>query len=277
MHADRYLQPSLFISHGSPMLAVEEDAATAAWDRIGAGLQRPRAVVVASAHWLTPHPMVGAAPQPATVHDFGGFPDDLYQVQYPAQGDPELAAGLVAQLRDAGFAAAADPLRGLDHGIWVVLRHLFPQAEVPVVPLSLQPAAGPEHHYRMGLALADLRRQGVLILGSGGYVHNLREYFEGLYRNGEPEHVRAFRHWMRVKLEQGDIESLLRYRELAPHAERAHPTDEHLLPLFVALGAGAGAAVEVLYDGVSEGVLGMDAIAFHHQDSAQSTGAGNAI
>ncbi len=259
------------------MLAVEKNSATDAWDRIGAGLRRPRAVVVASAHWLTRSPAVGSALHPETVHDFGGFPEPLYQVRYPATGDPDLAETLVVRLRDAGFDAAADATRGLDHGVWVVLRHLFPRGDVPVVPLAVQPAAGPAHHYRLGLALAGLREQGVLVLGSGGFVHNLREYFEGLYRDGEPAHVREFRHWMRARMQQGDIDALLQYRRLAPHAERAHPTEEHLLPLFVALGAAVGSTMGVLYDEVSEGVLGMDAFSFSSSTFNAAQGVCNAI
>ncbi len=254
--------PSLFISHGSPMLAVEQDAATVAWDRIGARLTHPRAVLVASAHWPTTAPAVGAAAEPETIHDFGGFPEALYQVQYPAPGAPDLARTVAERLVQAGLDTALDPARGLDHGVWVVLRHLFPAADVPVLPLALQPAMGPAHHYRLGRALAPLRDEGVLMLGSGGFVHNLREYFEGHYRDGEPAHVREFRAWMAARLDANDIEALLDYRRQAPHASRAHPTDEHLLPLFVALGAAAGAPAELLYDGVTEGVLGMDAYGF---------------
>lgn len=255
--------PSLFLSHGSPMLAIEPDAATAAWDRLAATLPRPRAVIVASAHWMTRATAVGSAARPQTIHDFGGFPAPLYEIQYPAPGEPALAADVAARLAGAGLPAALDPARGLDHGIWVVLRHLFPSADVPVVPLALQPMLGPAHHYHLGRALAPLRRDGVLVLGSGGFVHNLQEYFQGLYRDGEPAHVREFRAWMAARLAAGDIDALLDYRARAPYAARAHPTDEHLLPLFVALGAGGdGAQARLVYDGVSEGVLGMDAYAF---------------
>lgn len=255
--------PSLFISHGSPMLAVEEDAATAAWDRIGRDLPRPRAVVVASAHWLTRAPAVGAAARPETIHDFGGFPEALYRIQYPAPGDPALAEEVAGCLARAGMPAVTDAGRGLDHGIWVVLRRLFPQADVPVVPLALQPMLGPAHHYRLGQALATLRGQGVLILGSGGLVHNLQEYFEGRYSEEEPAHVRDFRQWMSRHLLSHDVEALLDYRARAPYAARAHPTDEHLLPLYVALGAGGEAAsASLVHDGVAGGVLAMDIYAF---------------
>ncbi|HEX4895700.1 MAG TPA: class III extradiol ring-cleavage dioxygenase [Solimonas sp.] len=255
--------PTLFLSHGSPMLAVEDDAATAAWDRIGRALPRPRAVLVASAHWLTAAPALGAAARPETIHDFGGFPEALYQVRYPVAGDPGLAREAAELLQAAGLPAALDPGRGLDHGVWVVLRHLFPDADVPVAPLSLQPRLGAAHHYRLGQALAPLRDRGVLILGSGGFVHNLREYFEGQYRAGEPAHVRDFRAWMAARLAAGDVEALTDYRSQAPFAARAHPTDEHLLPLYVALGAaGRPAPAQLLHDQVADGVLGMDAYAF---------------
>ena len=263
------MMPSLFISHGSPMLAIEEDAVTAAWDRIGIDLPRPRAVIVASAHWTTRAPAIGAAVRPQTIHDFGGFPRPLYDVQYPVPGDPALAEQLVECLAETGLSAVLDPQRGLDHGVWVVLRHLFPRGDVPVVPLALQPLLGPAHHYRLGRALAPLRRDGILILGSGGFVHNLQEYFQGVYRDGEPAHVREFRAWMAARLAVGDVDALLDYRRRAPHAVRAHPTDEHLLPLYVALGAAGERPVSrLLYDGVAAGVMGMDAYAFESNGSS---------
>lgn len=246
------------------MLAVDASPATAAWDRLGSRLPRPRAVLVASAHWLTRVPAVGSAVQPATIHDFGGFPQALFQVQYPAPGDPDLARDVAALLTQARLPAVLDPGRGLDHGVWVVLRHLFPDAGVPVVPLALQPSLGPAHHYRLGQALSALREQGVLVIGSGSLTHNLHEVrFGDNDETNAPAYVREFRDWFAHRLAAGDVDALLDYRRLAPAAARAHPTDEHLLPIFVALGAaGASGPVRRWHHSIAEGVLAMDAYAF---------------
>jgi len=253
--------PSVFVSHGSPMLALDAGRSGQAWRELAAALPRPRAVVVASAHWLTPVPAVGTSLQPETIHDFGGFDPALSDIRYPAPGDPALARRVAALLADAGLPAQSVE-RGLDHGVWVPLREWYPQADVPVVPLALQPRLGPAHHWRLGRALQPLREEGVLVLGSGSLTHNLHEVrFEE--SNEVADYVAAFQRWFEQRLAAGDTAALLDYRRQAPQAARAHPTEEHLLPLFVALGAaGEGARVTRHHGGVTHEVLAMDVYAF---------------
>ena len=176
------------------------------------------------------------AAQPRTIHDFAGFPRELYEIRYPAPGAPELAQRIVALLADAGLAAATDARWGLDHGAWVPLALMYPQADIPVVQLALQPALGPRHHFELGRALAPLREEGVLILGSGGATHNLREL--GAPDTPPPPWARGFSDWLEQTVGVGDDAALLDYRARAPQAARNHPSEEHLLPLFVAAGAG---------------------------------------
>jgi 4,5-DOPA dioxygenase extradiol len=261
--------PALFISHGSPTLAIDPGETGPALRALGQSLPRPQAVLVASAHWETEHPAVSGASQPETIHDFGGFPEELFRIQYPARGASVLAKRACGLLAAAGFVCAIDPARGLDHGAWVPLRYLYPEADVPVLQVSIQPHQTPRHHYRMGEALAPLREEGVLVIGSGSITHNLREV---RWRGGgpTPEWVDAFRTWMAETIERGDQDAFLAYRAKAPHAARNHPTDEHLLPLFVAAGAGRSLnGAQRLHDAVTLGVLGMDIYLFG--DSQQAT------
>lgn len=181
--------PSLYISHGSPMTALTPGLVGVRLAELAAQLPRPRAIVMASAHWLTRQPVVGGHPQPPTIHDFGGFPQALFDLQYPAPGDPALAGEVAQRLAAAGLPAAVDPTRGLDHGAWVPLRLLYPQADIPVVPLALQPLQGPAHQFALGRALAPLRGQGVLLIGSGSITHNLHDFRE-YQRGGEAPYVR---------------------------------------------------------------------------------------
>jgi 4,5-DOPA dioxygenase extradiol len=226
-------------------------------------LPRPKAVVIASAHWLARQPHVGGAKRPETIHDFYCFPPALYEIQYPAPGAPELAARATELLDQAGLPTTLDPAQGLDHGAWVPLRLLYPEANIPVVPLSIQPALGPAHQYAVGHALAPLRDEGVLVIGSGSITHNLRDLRAGYSEEREAPYVRPFIEWIERKLAEGDVDALLDYRRQAPFAERAHPTDEHLLPLFVALGAAGGAArAERVDAGVEYGILAMDIYRF---------------
>ena len=263
--------PSLFVSHGAPTIALWPEPATDAWRALGRALGRPRAILVASAHWLTPELAIGAARKPSTIHDFYGFPRPLYALDYPAPGSPEVAEAARALLAKAGFDATLDTERGLDHGVWVPLREMFPAADIPVVQVSLQPDAGPAHHRAVGSALAPLREHGVLVIGSGGLTHNLRAWMSGIGREGPPPWVSAFAEWVEQRIGQGDVDALVAYRERAPHAAENHPTDEHLLPLFVALGAGAAGTGAPggrrVFRGVSEGVLAMDAYAFGPADA----------
>jgi len=253
--------PTVFISHGAPMLAIEPGKTGAALAALGRKLPRPRAILMVSAHWETPAPMLSTAQAPETIYDFFGFPEALYRIRYPAPGSPDLARRAKALLDAAGLHAGLDPTRGLDHGAWVPLLHLYPQADVPVTQLSIQPHLSPLHHYQVGEALRPLLQEGVLVIGSGSLTHNLREFRA---RPGEvAPYVREFQDWTLQAIGAKDVAALLDYRKLAPHAERAHPTDEHLLPIFVALGAaGACGTGHRLVDEVTYGVIAMDAYLF---------------
>jgi 4,5-DOPA dioxygenase extradiol len=254
--------PTLFVSHGAPTLALEDNGTTRFLRALGRVLPRPRAILIASAHWETESPMLSGAARTGTIHDFGGFPEALYQLRYEAPGAPELAARVQELLRSAGFQAGIDPGRGLDHGAWVPLLHAYPGRDIPVAQLSIQSQLRPEHHYKVGQALAPLADDGVLIVGSGSITHNLREVFAR--RGGdEPAWMREFVEWMRARMEAGDTKGALDYRAQAPEAARNHPTDEHLLPLYVALGAaGEGAAAKRIHADTTWGALAMDAYLF---------------
>ncbi len=254
----------LFVPHGSPMFALRPGAAGAAMSALVPQLGTPRAIVVVSPHWETAVPTVGFATRPGTIHDFGGFDPRLYDMQYPATGCPEAAAQVVAALQAAGLPAVQDAQRGLDHGAWIPLRQMFPDADIPVVPLSVQSHLGPEHAYRVGQALAPLAAQNILIMGSGNITHNLRDFMLVSMQGGAtPDYVQTFADWVHARLEQRDVPGLLAYRQQAA-GQRAHPTDEHLLPLFTALGAaGDGAQPEAFFRGISDHVIAMDGYTFH--------------
>jgi len=256
--------PTLFLSHGSPMHAIEPGAAGRAWEALGRTLPRPRAVLVASAHWETSVPMLTGNPRPQTIHDFGGFPAELYALRYPAPGAPDVATSAVALLKGAGITAGVDGCRGLDHGAWVPLRHMYPDHDVPVVQLSLQPALGTARHVELGRALAPLAAEGVLIVGSGHTTHNLRDWIGNPRRTEPLRYAQAFAQWLDGRLSAHDTKALIAYRELAPDAARAHPTEEHFLPLHVAWGAaGDDARVERVVTGFEAGALAMDSWLFH--------------
>jgi 4,5-DOPA dioxygenase extradiol len=255
--------PTLFLSHGSPMHAVEPGAAGRAWAELARELPRPRAVLIASAHWETSVPLLTGNPAPQTIHDFGGFPDELFRLQYPAPGDPALAAQAVALLKTAGVAAGIDGCRGRDHGAWVPLRWMYPEADVPVVQLAIQPELDAAHHLRVGRALAPLADDSVLIIGSGHTTHNLRDWMSKPGRQEPMRYAKAFAEWLHDRLMARDVDALVAWREQAPDAARAHPSDEHFLPLFVALGAAAGdAKVERFVEGFEAGALAMDSYRF---------------
>ncbi len=256
--------PALFVSHGAPLFAVDAGETGPALTRWGQALRAQfpglRGVVVMSPHWMAHGVRVMTGAQPATWHDFGGFPSALYALQYPAPGAPALAQEVLALLQAAGVAAQGDAERPFDHGAWVPLMHLFPQADLPVVQVALPVGAGPQDVYALGAALRSLRSQGVLVVGSGSMTHNLAEFFGGA-REPAP-YVLAFSRWIEAALERGDLPALLAYREQAPHAERAHPTDDHFLPLFFALGAaGDDLNARYLSREVMYGMLAMDAFA----------------
>ncbi len=254
--------PSVFISHGSPMHALQAGEAGLAWAALGKRLGKPKAIVIASAHWETNVPMVTGAARPDTIHDFSGFPEPLYRIRYTAPGAPQVAQKAVQLMKDNGFTAAIDGCRGLDHGAWAPLLYLYPDADVPVVQLSLQPELGPRHHLALGRALRGLEEDNVLVIGSGQMTHNLRDWMRG---QGQPAPYAAqFAEWVRGRLEAHDLDTLADYRSRSPHGTRAHPTDEHFLPLFVALGAARdGYQPERILKSIDSGVLAMDAYVFN--------------
>lgn len=261
----RSRMPSLFISHGSPMTALQPGLVGEQLAQLAQAIEQPKAIVIASAHWLGRQPMVGGAAKPETIHDFGGFPQALFDIQYPAPGDPALARRVVELLQQAQLPAQFVPDYGLDHGAWVPLRLLYPEAHIPVVPLSIQPRLGPAHQLAMGHALESLRDEGVLLIGSGSITHNLHDWRVGYGDGHEAPYVRPFIEWIGQKLSDNDVSALLDYRKLAPFAAQAHPSDEHLLPLFFAMGA-AGQSDDLqaqrLDAGVDMGFLAMDIYRF---------------
>jgi 4,5-DOPA dioxygenase extradiol len=207
-------------------------------------------------------PKLTGSDKPETVHDFYNFPEPLYRLRYPAPGAPDVAKRAQALLKDAGFTAGIDGCRGLDHGAWSPLLYMYPEADLPVVQISIQPALGPRHHVEVGRSLKKLADEDVLIIGSGHMTHNLRDWSRG---QGAPApYAREFQQWVKQKLEERDIEALVDYRSRSPHGARAHPTDEHFLPLFFALGAASEKAKpERVYDAIDSGVLAMDAYVFN--------------
>lgn len=255
--------PTLFLSHGAPTLAVEDSAAGRFLDRLGATMPRPRAIVVASAHFISDKPTVGGASQPRTVHDFGGFPEALYGIRYPAPGAPGLADDIASRLAHAGLSGKSHPAHGLDHGVWVPLLRMYPEADIPVVPLSVSPLSDAAWHLALGRALAGLRNEGVLVIGSGGFVHNLGDLDWSHPAAPLAPWASEFAEWMHENLAAGNEPSLLAWQSQAPHARKAHPTTEHLMPLFVALGAaGESSRAEVLHRSHQLGTLALDAFAF---------------
>jgi len=264
---ERAMLPTLFISHGSPMTALMDVPARHFLAGLGAQLPRPRAVLVASAHWETAAPEVNAVAVNDTIHDFYGFPPALYAMRYPAPGAPDVAMRAVSLLTAAGLPCGVDRARGLDHGAWVPLSLIYPEHDIPVLQVSVQSRLGPAHHLAVGRALAPLAAEDVLIVGSGSFTHDLRRFRGQGVDAPEAPDVVAFSDWFDGALTGGRTADLLAYRRLAPYAAQQHPTDEHLLPIYVALGAAMGEAdhaprAERLHASANYGVLRMDAYAF---------------
>jgi 4,5-DOPA dioxygenase extradiol len=256
---------TLFINHGTPNLPLTLSPTRKFLSALGRQLERPRAILVVSAHYQAQAPTLGADSNPETLHDFIGFPDALYGLRYLAPGHPKLAREAARLLDRAGFAAQVASRRGLDHGAWVPLMVMFPQADVPVVQLALVRGEGADYHLRVGMALRELVDEGILVLGCGAMTHNLCELDRSGQRpNGHaPPWVTGFTDWFAARIEAGETEELVDYRALAPQAVRNHPTEEHILPLFVALGASAtcrGRRLQVRND--VGGFQAMDAYAF---------------
>ena len=254
-------QPSLFVSHGAPTFAVEPGLAGAQLRALGRALGKPKAIVIVSPHWMTRGVEITATERPETIHDFGGFPRALYALQYPAPGSPRLAARIREVLLAGGIAASLDAQRGLDHGAWVPLMHQYPDADVPVVQVSLPFDTDAGKAFALGRALAPLADEGVLIVGSGSLTHNLYEFRTGEVR--EAAYAREFSEWVRQAVQDGDTQRLLETLERAPHAQRAHPTTEHFLPLLVAAGASREPTPATVLDGgIRHGVLAMESYVF---------------
>ncbi|WP_428542761.1 DODA-type extradiol aromatic ring-opening family dioxygenase [Profundibacter sp.] len=257
--------PSLFLSHGAPSLVLEDCPARHFLAGLGAAMPRPRAIVVCSAHYEAAGARIGGAERPETVHDFGGFPDALYQMTYPALGDPVLAADIAARLKAAGINAGIDPERGLDHGIWNPLMLAWPKADVPVLPLSITPSRDLRFHHELGRALAPLRHEGILLIGSGAISHNLGRFFGAVHRLDAPEaaFARGFADWITERCKAPDPEVLLNGIDSWPGGRENHPTDDHILPLLFALGAGGeGARGKRLHRSTNYAVLPMDVLQF---------------
>ncbi|RAU23493.1 dioxygenase [Paramagnetospirillum kuznetsovii] len=250
---------ALYLSHGSPMMVLEDTPARAFLTELGKRIGKPRAVLAVSAHWLSAVPALGFAAWPDKINDITGFPPALYQLAYAPPGAPDVAARAADLL---GEPLRRDPGAGIDHAIWSVMSLIWPEADVPVVPLSVQPEDGPRHHYDLGRRLRPLSEDGILIMGTGAATHGLEDYFRRPAGGPTEPHVAEFTHWLAETTESGDVAALLDYRDLAPHAERNHPTEEHLLPFFSALGASRSGRGTRLHHSVDSGVLAMDAYGF---------------
>jgi 4,5-DOPA dioxygenase extradiol len=255
--------PSLFISHGSPELAVRDTPAHRFLRGYGAELPTPRAILVVSAHWETAEPVVATGAHPDTVFDFGGFDPRLRTIRYDAPGAPDVSLRAKGALEAAGLSVTTDPAHGWDHGVWVPLHLLYPARDIPVAQISIQPEADPGHHLRIGQALAPLRDEGVLIVASGAMTHNLRAFRGQPVDAAVPRWVSDFTGWMHDTLTSKQPEAAVTYREKAPFAVENHPEAEHILPLFAALGTiAAGEPVQRVHDSVEHGVLAMDVYRF---------------
>jgi 4,5-DOPA dioxygenase extradiol len=253
--------PSLFVSHGAPTFAIEPGLAGAQLHALGLALGKPRGIVVVSPHWMTRGVAVTASARPPTIHDFGGFPAALYSLQYPAPGDRALAARAAQLLQVLGKPVHVDEARGLDHGAWVPLLHMYPDADVPVVQVSLPHDSTAATAYALGQALAPLAQEGVLVIGSGSLTHNLYEFRTGEVKAAD--YAVEFTHWIRDAVQRGDTDALLRALQDAPHAQRAHPTSDHFLPLLVAAGAATDATPTTVLDGgIRHGMLAMESYLF---------------
>lgn len=261
--------PSLFVSHGAPSLALGESPAKSFLEVLPALLPvPPAAILVVSAHWEEGIATLNGLERHTTIHDFGGFPRALYEMQYPAPGSAGLVRRVRGLLQDHGIASVVDASRGLDHGAWIPLLLAWPKADVPVVQLSLVEHASVEENLRIGRALAALRAEDVLIIGSGSFTHDIRDWIRrgGIRGDGlaeQPGWVSEFSDWMHQRIVSHDVRSLRNYRVEAPYAERNHPTEEHLMPLFVALAAaGEAPAATLLHSSADHGVMRLDAYRF---------------
>lgn len=261
--------PLFFISHGAPTFALEPGKLGPQLRTLGAQLEGVRAVLVVSPHWQTRGVSVSTTAAPETIYDFGGFPSALYDLQYPAAGAPQIAEQVATLLMDAGYATCLDTRRGLDHGAWVPLYHLLPKAQIPVFQVSMPYDLNTEQALQLGRTLAPLRARGVLIVASGSMTHNLREFRQGT--NQPASYVQEFSAWVRAAVLANALTPMAHYRNEAPHAARAHPTEEHFLPLLVALGAQVeGDAPQLIDGGIEHDMLSMDSFVWGLRHSAHA-------
>ena len=252
--------PAIFFGHGSPTIALERNRYTASWAALGKALPRPRAIVSVSAHWYRPGTAVTAMPKPPTIHDFRGFPRELHEFQYPVPGDPELARRVQALLAPVPVELDDDGW-GLDHGTWCVLSHVFPQADVPVIELAMDAMQPPAFHYALGKTLAPLRDEGVLVMGSGNIVHNLRTWTRGRPDMKPFDWATRFEHRARELMRSGDVQPLVDYETMGEDALLSIPTPDHYLPLLYVLGARKeGDEVTFPVEGIDGGSVSMLAV-----------------
>jgi 4,5-DOPA dioxygenase extradiol len=261
------LAPVFFISHGAPTFAIEPGTLGPRLHTLGQQLASAKAVLVVSPHWQTRDVQVMTTVKPETMHDFGGFPAALYKLQYPASGQPDIAAEAARLLTEAGFATTFDDQRGLDHGAWVPLMHLLPDVNVPVFQVSMPRTLTTAQALKLGQALAPLRAQGVVILASGSMTHNLYEFSP--YATRVEPYVQEFAAWVRSAVQAKTTDALVAYRELAPHAQRAHPSEDHFLPLLVALGARCDDEVRVIDESIIHGMLSMESYVWGIRETAK--------
>ena len=256
------VMPALFVSHGSPMLTLTDCPARDFLSGLGAAIGEPNAILCVSAHWEEPVAAVTGAARLETIHDFYGFPPALYAERYDVPGDPGLAARVAEILDAAGMETRIDPARGIDHGAWVPLKLIYPDADIPVIQVAIGRGRDTAYHRRLGAALRGLRREGVLILGSGEVTHNLHA-FRGQPVDAPPAPwAMDFRDWAAEAVEQARWDDLLAYRSLQPNGAMNHPTEDHIMPLFAAMGAGGGAAGTILHHSYTHAILAMDAYRF---------------
>lgn len=251
--------PAIFFGHGNPMHAISNNAYTEAWGRLGQDTARPKAILSISAHWFVAQTGVTISTSPRTIHDFGGFPSELYRVQYPAPGDPNLARQVQNLL--SPMEVSLDETWGLDHGTWSVLRHVYPKADVPVVQLSIDKTRAASFHFEIGQRLAPLRDEGVLIVGSGNLVHNLHAYAWGKHPQEPYDWALRFEHAAKEMILSGDHEPLVNYETLGPDAVLSIPTPDHYLPLLYVMGVRQqGDRIRFPVEGVDGGSISMLAV-----------------
>ena len=257
--------PTLFLSHGAPNAVLHDVPARRFFDGLAAKLPTPQAILVASAHYEASQPSVTAVERPRTIHDFSGFEPELYTMHYDAPGSPELASRVITLLQENfEVEPVSDTDWGLDHGVWSPLSRIYPAADIPVVALSINRLGGPAWHVDLGRALRVLREEGVLVCGSGSITHNLSCVKPPIANDDAPQWAREFVQWFEARLDEGDEAALLEYRVTAPSARDNHPTEEHLLPMFVALGAaGKEWQATKLHGSFTYGSLAMDAYCFN--------------